>query len=48
MTSATSPDPFDAYYVVYPDCDPLLADIDGDGSVRLFDVDPFVELLTGD
>ena len=35
------------YASQYPDCNRLLADIDGSGDVNSFDIDPFVELLTG-
>ena len=35
------------YEAAFPDCDISLADINGDGSVNSFDIDPFVELLTG-
>lgn len=31
----------------YPDCNYMLADINGDGTVNAFDIDPFVQLLTG-
>ncbi|MCG3129217.1 MAG: hypothetical protein CHACPFDD_04135 [Phycisphaerae bacterium] len=34
-----------AYAADYPNCDPRLADVNGDGSVNAFDVDPFIELL---
>ena len=30
-----------------PDCDYMLADVNGDGAVNTFDIDPFVVLLTG-
>ncbi len=36
-----------AYALAYPDCDPRLADINGDGLVDAFDIDPFVLALTG-
>ena len=36
-----------AYAAAWPDCDVMLADIDGDGDVDAFDIDPFVELLVG-
>jgi hypothetical protein len=39
--------PFAGYYAVYPHCDPLSADINADGAVDAFDIDPFVLLLTG-
>ena len=35
------------YATAYPNCDIMLADINGDGVVDAFDIDPFVELLTG-
>ena len=35
------------YAEAFPDCDRMLADINGDGDVDAFDIDPFVELLTG-
>ncbi|MCG3128731.1 MAG: hypothetical protein CHACPFDD_03622 [Phycisphaerae bacterium] len=34
-----------AYTAQYPNCDPRLADVNGDGSVNAFDVDPFIALL---
>ena len=36
-----------AYAAAWPDCDIMLADCNGDGLVDAFDIDPFVELLTG-
>jgi hypothetical protein len=35
------------YAAAWPDCDRMLADCNGDGEVNAFDIDPFVELLTG-
>jgi hypothetical protein len=35
------------YEQLYPDCDILNADINGDGRVNNFDIAPFVHLLTG-
>jgi len=46
LTSAAHPIPFDDYYAVWPNCDALLADCNADGEVDLFDIDPFVDLLT--
>ena len=46
MTSAGNSVPFDDYDAEYPDCDPWLADINADGTVNMFDIDPFVDLLT--
>ncbi|MCG3126874.1 MAG: hypothetical protein CHACPFDD_01729 [Phycisphaerae bacterium] len=34
-----------AYAAQFPNCDRRLADVNGDGSVNAFDVDPFIELL---
>jgi hypothetical protein len=31
----------------WPDCDRVRGDVNGDGSFDGFDIDPFVELLTG-
>ncbi len=36
-----------AYAAAFPDCDYLLADINGDGAVNASDIDPFVALLVG-
>jgi hypothetical protein len=38
---------FEGYYAGYPDCDGMLADANGDGEVNVFDIDTFVQLLTG-
>ena len=35
------------YAAAHPDCDYMLADINGDGAVNAFDIDPFVQLLVG-
>jgi hypothetical protein len=35
------------YQAQYPDCDAKLADVNGDGKVDAFDIDPFVALLVG-
>ena len=44
MTGLTDPV---GYAAAWPDCDRMLADCNGDGVVDAFDIDPFVELLTG-
>ena len=36
----------DGYAETYPDCDIRTADCSRDGAVNLFDIDPFVALLT--
>ena len=33
------------YSAAYPDCDIDLADINGDGSINAFDIEPFLDLL---
>lgn len=35
------------YDQTHPHCDPMLADVNGDGAVDSFDVDPFIHLLQG-
>jgi hypothetical protein len=35
------------YRAAHPGCDPGSADINGDGAVNVFDIDPFVSLLVG-
>lgn len=35
------------YAIQYPGCNIHNGDINGDGAVNAFDIDPFVELLTG-
>ncbi|NLG42087.1 MAG: hypothetical protein GX547_02495, partial [Phycisphaerae bacterium] len=35
------------YALLFPACDYLLADANGDGMVNVFDIDPFVALLAG-
>ena len=47
LGSAGNHEPFDTYYIQYPDCDPMLADANCDGTVNSFDIDPFVALITG-
>ena len=42
----TMTDP-DAYQLEYPNCDINHADLNGDGSLNSLDIDPFVDLLTG-
>ena len=39
--------PFDDYLAAHPDCDPLNADVNGDGTVNNFDIDGFVGVLIG-
>ena len=34
-----------AYDKTHPDCDPLLADFNGDGTVDASDIEPFIEVL---
>ena len=46
VLALTSAPDFTAYYAVYQDCDATLADVNEDGSVNNFDIDPFVDLLT--
>ena len=41
------PEEIDDYIDAFPGCFALLADADGDGDVTLFDIDPFVQILTG-
>jgi len=36
-----------AYEQAFPNCDINNADINGDGSVNNFDIDPFVECIAG-
>ena len=35
------------YVATYPDCNVMNADTNGDGAINVFDIDPFVNLLTG-
>ena len=35
------------YLQQYPDCDPLLGDLNGDGFVTFADINPFVAVLAG-
>jgi hypothetical protein len=37
----------DGYATAFPGCDPMLADVNADGAVNAFDIDPFVLCLTG-
>lgn len=46
LALASSPG-FAAYHAAYPGCDGMLADVNQDGSVNAFDIDPFVICLTG-
>ena len=46
LTSAASG--FEMYSATWPDCDPTLADANGDGFVNGLDVDAFVALLTAE
>ena len=39
-----SPDP-EGYQAAYPDCDRMLADLNADGVVNAFDIEPFIDLL---
>lgn len=45
LTSATDPMPYSSYDAAFPDCDGLMADLDGNGAVDLFDIDPFVAAI---
>jgi len=45
LTSAGHSPPFDDYDAAYPDCSALNGDADQNGTVDLFDIDPFVGLL---
>ena len=48
LASATDDPPFGDYFARDPACNPMRADMDQNGVVDLFDVEPFVELLTAD
>ena len=41
-----TPPNYPEYYAQWPDCNAMFGDINGDGTVDSFDIDPFVELLT--
>ena len=43
---ATAPD-YDEYYAVYPECNHMTADANGDGAVNFYDIDPYVAILLG-
>ncbi|MFH1745412.1 MAG: right-handed parallel beta-helix repeat-containing protein [Planctomycetota bacterium] len=38
---------FEEYYALYPDCDPMLADVNFDGAVNAYDIDGFIALVGG-
>ena len=45
--NSTTP-PYAEYYDRYPECDHMLADINEDGVINGFDVEPFISLLSAD
>ncbi|MBU1983961.1 hypothetical protein KJ815_06095, partial [bacterium] len=45
LALGSTPPDYPEYYDVYPDCDVMNADVNGDGAVNGFDTGPFIGLM---